>query len=146
MRLSELKPARGATKRRKRRGCGPGSGHGKTSTRGTKGEKSRSGHRVKRGYEGGQMPLIRRIPKRGFTNIFSEKFDIINVQQLSTLPPNTEVTPAFLKERGFIKGDHKVKILGQGELSVSLSVKAHRFSKSAQEKIVGAKGTIEVIK
>ncbi len=145
MKLSELRPKRGATRKRKRVGCGPGSGHGKTSTRGSKGDKSRSGYRVKKGYEGGQMPITRRIPKRGFTNIFSEKFEVVNVERLAMFAPNTEVTPEVLKGKGIIKGKHKVKILGQGELTVPLTVKAHKFSKSAQEKIVKAKGTVETI-
>ncbi len=145
MRLNELKPARGATKKRKRVGCGPGSGHGKTSTRGHKGDKSRSGYRVKRGYEGGQMPLTTRIPKRGFVNIFREQYEIVNVGALSKLEPNTEVTPELLKEKKIIKGKGKVKILGEGELSIPLTVKAHKFSKKAQEKIVSAKGIIEQI-
>lgn len=145
MRLHELKPAKGATKRRKRVGCGPGSGHGKTSTRGHKGDKARSGYRVKRGYEGGQMPLTIRIPKRGFVNIFREHYEIVNVGALSTFEPNTEVTPAILKEKKIIKGKGKVKILGEGELSIPLTVKAHKFSKKAQEKIVSAKGKIEQI-
>ena len=145
MKLSELRPKHGATKKRKRVGCGPGSGHGKTSTRGSKGDKSRSGYRVKKGYEGGQMPITRRIPKRGFTNIFAEKFEVVNVERLTVFAPNTEVTPELLKDKGIIKGKHKVKILGQGELTVPLTVKAHKFSKSAHEKIVKAKGTVETI-
>ncbi|UCG93225.1 MAG: 50S ribosomal protein L15 [candidate division WOR-3 bacterium] len=145
MRLNELKPAKGATKKRKRVGCGPGSGHGKTSTRGHKGDKSRSGYRVKRGYEGGQMPLTTRIPKRGFVNIFREQYEIVNVGVLSRLEPNTEVTPELLKQKKIIKGKGKVKILGEGELSIPLTVKAHKFSKKAQEKIVNAKGIIEQI-
>ena len=145
MKLSELKPKQGAKKKPKRVGCGPGSGHGKTSTRGHKGDRSRSGYIVKRGYEGGQMPITRRIPKRGFTNIFSKEFEVVNVERLAAFGPNTEVTPALLKEKGIIKGKHKVKILGQGELTIPLTVKAHKFSKSAHEKIVKAKGTVETI-
>jgi len=145
MRINELKPARGATKKRKRIGCGPGSGHGKTSTRGHKGDKSRSGYRVKRGYEGGQMPLTIRIPKRGFVNIFRENYEIVNVGLLSKFEPNTEVTPTLLKEKKIIKGKGKLKILGVGEISIPLTVKAHKFSKKAQEKIINAKGKIEQI-
>lgn len=91
------------------------------------------------------MPITRRIPKRGFTNIFSKKYEIINVGTLSTFAPNTEITPALLKEKKIIKGDHLLKILGQGELTIPLNVKAHKFSKSAQEKILHAKGTAEVL-
>lgn len=145
MKLSELRPARGATKKRKRVGRGPGSGHGKTSTRGHKGQKQRSGYRVKRGFEGGQMPLIRRIPKRGFTNIFKVDYEVVNVQMLGKFEANTEVTPELLKERGMVKGKNKLKILGAGELSVPLKVKAHKFSKSARDKIIQAKGEVEQI-
>lgn len=145
MKLNELKPARGATKKRKRVGCGTGSGHGKTSTRGHKGNQSRSGYRVKRGYEGGQMPLTRRIPKRGFRNIFSERYEILNLRALSTFAANTTVTPEILKEKKLIKGKYKVKILGQGEITVPLTVKVHKISRSAQEKILNAKGQVELI-
>jgi large subunit ribosomal protein L15 len=145
MKLSELKPAKGATKRPKRVGRGPGSGHGKTSTRGHKGHRQRSGFRAKLGFEGGQMPLVRRIPKRGFTNIFRVDYEIVNVEILSKFEPNTEVTPDLLKEKGIIKGKHRLKILGNGEISVPLTVKAHKFSKSAREKILKAKGKVEQI-
>ncbi|MCK4941316.1 50S ribosomal protein L15 [candidate division WOR-3 bacterium] len=145
MKLSELKPAKGATKRPKRVGRGPGSGHGKTSTRGHKGHRQRSGFRAKLGFEGGQMPLVRRIPKRGFTNIFRVDYEIVNVEILSKFEPNTEVTPDLLKEKGIIKGKHRLKILGNGEIAVPLTVKAHKFSKSAREKILKAKGKVEQI-
>lgn len=145
MRLGKLKPASGATKRRKRRGCGPGSGHGKTSTRGHKGDRSRSGYINKFGYEGGQMPLTRRIPKRGFRNIFSEKYEIVNISALSAFEANTTVTPELLKEKHLIKGNHKIKILGQGEVSVPLILKVHKISKAAQEKIEKANGQVEII-
>ncbi len=145
MKLNELKPAKGATKPRKRVGCGPGSGHGKTSTRGHKGHKSRSGYRRKSGFEGGQMPLTRRIPKRGFRNIFKEEYEILNLKDLNRFEPDTVITPEFLKEKGIIKGKHKLKILGMGELKIPLHIKAHKFSKSAQEKIAQAKGKMEVL-
>jgi len=145
MRLSELKPARGATKKPKRVGRGPGSGHGKTATRGHKGHKQRSGFRTKRGFEGGQMPLVRRIPKRGFTNIFKTEYEIVNIEMLARFEANTEVTPELLKERGIVKGKLKLKILGNGEISVPLKVRAHKFSKSAKEKIMKAKGEVEQI-
>jgi large subunit ribosomal protein L15 len=143
MKLSELKPARGATKKPKRVGHGPGSGHGKTSTRGHKGHKQRSGFRAKLGFEGGQMPLIRRLPKRGFHNISKVEYDIVNVEILGKFEPNTEITPQFLKERGLVHGKNRIKVLGNGELSVPLKVKAHKFSKSAREKILKAKGEVE---
>lgn len=145
MRLNKLRPARGATKRRKRLGHGPGSGRGKTSTRGHKGQQSRSGYRRKLGFEGGQMPLTRRIPKRGFVNIFKKNYEIVNIHILGKLEPNTVVTPVLLKEKGIIKGNNKLKILGEGEITVPLTVKAHKFSKKAQEKITAAKGTVEKI-
>lgn len=145
MKLNDLRPPRGATKKRKRVGCGPGSGHGKRSTRGQKGDKSRSGYRVKLGYEGGQMPITRRIPKRGFVHIQREDYEIVNCERLNKLEPNTVVTPQFLKERGMVKGKHKVKILGQGDISIPLTVKAHKFSQTAQDKIKKAKGKIEEI-
>ncbi len=145
MKLNDLKPPKGATKKPKRIGCGPGSGHGKTSTKGQKGDKSRSGYRVKLGYEGGQMPITRRIPKRGFTNIFKENYEIVNLDSLNKLEPNTVVTPALLKEKKMIKGKNKLKILGQGEISIPLTVKAHKFSKTAREKIIKAKGKIEKV-
>jgi large subunit ribosomal protein L15 len=143
MKLNELRPQKGATKRHKRLGHGPGSGRGKTSTRGHKGDRARSGYIVKRGYEGGQMPITRRIPKRGFVNIFRKHYEIVNVQLLEKLDADTEVTPDYLKEKGYIKGGKMLKILGQGELSKSLFVKAHKFSKTAEEKILKAKGKIE---
>ena len=143
MKISDLKPAPGATKKRKRIGCGPGSGHGKTATRGNKGQKSRSGYSLKLGYEGGQMPLTRRVPKRGFTNIHSEQYEIINIKNLTGFEADAEVTPESLKAMGIIKGNRKIKILGQGELTIPLLVKAHKFSKSALEKILAAKGKAE---
>ncbi len=145
MKLHELKPAHGATKRKKRVGRGPGSGHGSTSTRGHKGDQARSGYIIKRGYEGGQMPLARRIPKRGFSNIFSKKYDVINVSQLNAFEPDTVVTPDLLKEKGMIKGTRQLKILGQGDITVTLTVKTHKISKSAQDKIIKAKGKVEII-
>lgn len=145
MKLNELKPPKGATKKSKRVGHGPGSGHGKTSTKGAKGDQSRSGYRVKFGYEGGQMPITRRIPKRGFTNIFKKHYEIVNVELLNRLDAGAEVSPEYLKEKGYIKGGKLLKILGQGEISKPLSVKAHKFSKTAEEKILKAKGKIEKI-
>jgi len=143
MKLNEIGPAKGATKKPKRIGRGPGSGHGKTSTHGHKGHKARSGFRNKLGFEGGQMPLARRIPKRGFKNIFKARYEIVNLTALSKFEPNTEITPEFLKDKGLVKGKHKLKILGNGELSGPITVKAHKFSKSAREKILKAKGSVE---
>lgn len=146
MKLHELKPAKGSVKAAKRKGRGPGSGLGKTAGRGHKGQKARSGGGVRPGFEGGQMPLIRRIPKRGFTNIFAKVYSIVNVKDLEVFEDGTVVTPELLKEKGIIsKLNDGVKILGDGELSKSLTVKAHKFSKAAQEKIEAVGGKAEVI-
>lgn len=146
MKLNELRPAEGSRKERTRKGRGIGSGHGKTAGRGHKGQKARSGGGVRRGFEGGQMPLYRRIPKRGFTNIFKKDIVAINVQELNRFDDGTVVTPEILLEAGAIKrlGDG-VKILGDGELGKALTVKAHGFSKSAEEKIRAAGGKVEVV-
>lgn len=146
MRLDELKSPAGANKRPKRVGRGPGSGHGKTSTRGHKGQKARSGGGVRPGFEGGQMPLQRRIPKRGFTNIFKKEYAIVNVKDLNIFADGTEVTPELLIESGLVrKLKDGVKILGDGELERSLIVKAHKVSKQAEEKITARGGRVEVI-
>ncbi len=146
MKLHELKPAKGSVKAAKRKGRGPGSGLGKTAGRGHKGQKARSGGGVRPGFEGGQMPLIRRVPKRGFTNIFAKVYSIVNVKDLEVFEDGTVVTPELLKEKGIIsKLNDGVKILGDGELSKSLTVKAHKFSKAAQEKIEAVGGKAEVI-
>jgi large subunit ribosomal protein L15 len=121
-----------------------GSGMGKTSTRGHKGQGSRSGSRLMRGFEGGQMPLHRRLPKRGFTNIFRTEYSVVNLDQLAGLGAS-EITPELLRDRGVVKGKLPVKVLGNGELSAALKVRAHKFSKSAQEKIAKAGGSAEVI-
>ncbi|NLN41508.1 MAG: 50S ribosomal protein L15 [Clostridiales bacterium] len=146
MKLYQLSPAEGSVKKSKRKGRGPGSGLGKTAGRGHKGQKSRSGGGVKPGFEGGQMPLTRRLPKRGFTNIFAKVYNEVNVAQLEVFEPDTVVTPELLKEKGIIKKlNDGVKILGEGELNKKLTVKAHKFSKAAQEKIEAAGGKAEVI-
>ena len=146
MKLHELKPVEGSRKAQKRVGRGTGSGLGKTSGKGQKGQKSRSGGGVKPGFEGGQMPLYRRLPKRGFTNIFAKQIVEVNVERLNIFENGTEVTEALLKERGVeSKTLDGVKILGNGELTKSLTVKVSRFSKSAQEKIEAAGGKVEVI-
>lgn len=146
MKLYQLSPAEGSVKKRKRKGRGTGSGLGKTAGRGQKGQKSRSGGGVRPGFEGGQMPLTRRIPKRGFTNVFAKVYSEVNVAQLEVFEPDTVVTPELLKEKGIIKKiNDGVKILGNGDLTKKLTVKAHKFSKAAQEKIEAAGGKAEVI-
>ncbi len=145
--LDRLKAPKGAVKKRTRRGRGEGSGLGKTSGRGGKGQTARTGGNIKPGFEGGQMPLQRRLPKRGFTNIFREKFRIVNIGAFSDAFKSGEtVTPEILREKGFIKGrTGRVKILGGGEITIPLTVKANVFSKSAQDKIKAAGGVAEVI-
>ncbi len=145
MKLSDLSPIPGSKKKNKRVGRGSGSGHGKTSCRGHKGQKSRSGGGTRIGFEGGQMPLHRRLPKRGFTNIFRKQYGIVNLAALDRLS-DSEVTPEVLIEKGLIK-DIKdgIKVLGDGEIKKPLTVKAHAFSSSAKEKIIKAGGKIEVI-
>lgn len=144
--IGTLHPPEGARKRRKRIGQGMGSGHGKTATRGAKGQRSRAGSRMRPGFEGGQMPIHRRLPKRGFTNIFKKEYAIINLRDLSEITPESNVTPQLLLERGMIKrvGDG-LKILGDGELTAPLTITAHHFSKSALEKIRKAGGKAETI-
>lgn len=146
MKLSTLKPAAGSRKNRKRIGRGPGSGTGKTAARGENGQKSRSGYSRKRGFEGGQMPLKRRVPKRGFKNIFRTEYRTVNVDRLNDLPAGTIVTPESLQKAGLLrKGHSPVKVLGNGELTIALTVQAHKYTGSAAEKIKAAGGTAEVI-
>ena len=146
MKLNTLKPAKGSRKDRKRVGRGPGSGTGKTSGRGEKGQKSRSGYSAKRGFEGGQMPLHRRVPKRGFTNIFRVPFRTVNIDRLNDLPAGSTVTPESLQAAGLLKkGTTPVKILGNGELKVALTIHAHKYTGSAARKIEAAGGKAEVI-
>ncbi len=144
MNLSTIRRPKNATEKRKRVGRGMGSGMGKTSTRGHKGQGSRSGSRLLRGFEGGQMPLHRRLPKRGFTNIFRTEYAVVNLEQLARLG-ETSVNPELLRKAGLVKRNLPVKVLGDGELSTALTVRAHKFSKSAQEKITKAGGRAEVI-
>jgi large subunit ribosomal protein L15 len=144
MNLSNIRAPKKATEKRKRVGRGMGSGMGKTSTRGHKGQRSRTGSRMIRGFEGGQMPLHRRMPKRGFTNIFRKEFNIVSLARLAELGATT-VTPEVLRRAGVIKTKHPVKILGDGELTIAITVSAHKFSKSAQEKITKAGGKVEVL-
>lgn len=138
MKLHELSPAPGSKHSRKRVGRGRGSGHGKTAGRGSKGQKSRSGHSRRLGFEGGQMPLVRRVPKRGFTNEFRVEYAIVNLTQLAELGP--EITPEVLAERGLVRRQRPVKILGEGEVSRPLKVSAHKFSRTARAKIEAAGG------
>ena len=146
MKLHELKPPVGSHHRRKIVGRGPGSGHGMTSGRGEKGQKARSGGGTRPGFEGGQLPLHRRVPKRGFVSLFRKVYEIINVKDLERFAPGTAVTPASLAEAGMVRvASAVVKVLGEGSLSKSLTVSAHRFSKTAEEKIRAAGGTVEVI-
>lgn len=143
MKLNELSPAFGARKKVKRLGRGDATGHGGTSTRGHKGQKSRSGGFHKRGFEGGQMPLQRRIPKHGFTNVFKREFEIINVDQLNDFAAGSKIDAKTLFEKGLIKKpDSEVKVLGRGELKNSLVISAKKVSKQAKEKIEKAGGKI----
>jgi large subunit ribosomal protein L15 len=146
MKLHELKSPVGSRHRRKIVGRGPGSGHGMTSGRGEKGQKARSGGGTRPGFEGGQLPLHRRVPKRGFVSLFRKEYEILNVKDLERFAPGTAVTPASLAEAGMVRvASAAVKILGEGSLSKTLTVSAHRFSKTAEEKIRAAGGTVEVI-
>jgi large subunit ribosomal protein L15 len=144
MNLSNIHAPKKATTKRKRVGRGMGSGMGKTSTRGHKGQRSRTGSRMIRGFEGGQMPLHRRMPKRGFTNIFRKEYSIVSLERLAELGEST-INPEVLRKAGVIKTKNPVKILGDGELKTAITVSAHKFSKSAQEKITKAGGKIEVL-
>jgi large subunit ribosomal protein L15 len=144
--INTLKPAKGANRKNKRVGRGMGSGHGKTSARGYKGQLSRAGASVRPGFEGGQMPLYRRLPKRGFTNIFRKEYAAVNLDKLSVFEAGATVDPEALKGKGIVKKMlDGVKILGAGELTQAIHVRAHKFSRSAVEKIQKAGGTIEVI-
>jgi len=147
MKLHELRPTPGSKKRKKRVGRGTASGHGKTSGRGHKGQKARSGGGVRPGFEGGQNPLILRLPKRGFTNApFKKEYAYVNVGELNVFPPGSVVGPEELLARGIVKklGDG-LKVLGDGELEVALTVRAHKFSRGAVKKIEAAGGRVEVI-
>ena len=146
MRIHDLKPQQGSHKKRKRVGRGPGSGHGKTSCRGQKGQKARSGGSVRPGFEGGQMPLQRRLPKRGFTNPFKKQYVIINLKDLARFAPNSELDPAALKEAGLVdRVKDGVTLLGDGEISQPLTVRVHRASKKAKEKVEAAGGKVEIL-
>jgi len=147
MKLHEVSPKPGSRKRRKRVGRGPGSGHGKTSCRGHKGQNARSGGGIRRGFEGGQMPIHRRLPKRGFTNIFRKEYEIVNIKDLNVFEPQEEVGIEKLKERGIIHGKGSgVKLLGEGNISYPLFIKVHKASKGAIDKITVSGGKVELIK
>jgi len=145
--LNNLRPAKGSTHKKKRLGRGPGTGLGKTAGRGHKGQKSRSGYSSKVGFEGGQMPLHRRLPKRGFTNIFKKQWIEVSLEALDrSFDANTEITPEVMHQRGIIKkAKHDIVVLGNGNISKALKISAHRFTKSAREKIEKAGGAITVI-
>ena len=144
MNLSNIRAPKKAASNKKRVGRGMGSGMGKTSARGHKGQRSRSGSRMMRGFEGGQMPLHRRMPKRGFTNIFRQEYAVVNLERLAELSETT-VTPEVLHKAGMARKKDRIKILGDGELKSAMTVHAHKFSKSAQEKITKAGGKFEVL-
>ncbi|MCP4683747.1 MAG: 50S ribosomal protein L15 [Desulfobacterales bacterium] len=146
MKIHDLSPAKGSRKNRKRVGRGLGSGHGGTSCRGHKGQKSRSGGGPHPGFEGGQMPLQRRLPKRGFTNIFKKKYNIINVEDLNRFAPDSSLDPEALKEAGLVKKvKDNIKLLGNGTISHPLSIQVHMVSKTAKDKIEAAGGKVRVI-
>ena len=145
MNLSDLRPAEGSRHKRKRVGRGPGSGHGKTAGRGEKGQKSRTGYSRRLGFEGGQMPLLRRVPKRGFTNIFRTEYAIVNLEKLEALE-GAEFTPeSLLAGRTIRKLQAGLKVLGDGELTRAITVRAHRFTESAKQKIEAAGGQAVLI-
>lgn len=146
MKLHELKPAEGTNKSKKRLGRGTASGQGKSAGKGQKGQKSRSGGGVRLGFEGGQMPLYRRLPKIGFTNIFRREYAVVNLSDLERFDNGTVVNPDVLKEAGLVKAMLSgIKILGNGDLTKNLTVQAHKFSKTAADKIAAAGGKVEVI-
>jgi large subunit ribosomal protein L15 len=147
MDLSKLKPADGATQSKKRVGRGPGSGNGKTAGRGNKGAKSRSGFHYKRGFEGGQMPLHRRLPKRGFTNVFRTEYAVVNLDQLEErFDAGALVTPEALREVGLVRSRNTpIKVLGRGDVTKALTVHAHKFSGKAAEKLAASGGTTETL-
>ena len=146
MKLNELSPPKGSRKTRKRLGRGVGSGKGKTAGRGTKGQNSRSGGGVRPGFEGGQMPLHRRLPKRGFTNIFKKKIAVINVRDLSKYESDSVVDEAALIRTGLVKGrSDGIKLLGQGQIKIPLTIKVNAISKDAREKIIEAGGNVKVL-
>jgi len=146
MELNNLRPSIGSTKNRKRIGRGTGSGHGKTATKGHKGQKARSGGSIKAGFEGGQMPLQRRLPKRGFTPLDRVVFSLVNISQLDVFEADSVIDATALISKGLIKSDRfAVKILGNGDITKSLKISANKFSQSAKDKIIAAGGSVEEI-
>ncbi|NJD92212.1 MAG: 50S ribosomal protein L15 [Geobacter sp.] len=146
MQLNTIKPAAGAHRDRKRIGRGPGSGHGKTATKGHKGQKARSGGSIKPGFEGGQMPMQRRLPKRGFLPLTRKEFVVINISQLEDFEAGSTIDPAAIVSRGLVSNIRDgIKILAKGVLTKSLTVKAHKFSVAAREQIIAAGGSVEEI-
>jgi large subunit ribosomal protein L15 len=146
MELNNLRPSIGSTKNRKRIGRGTGSGHGKTATKGHKGQKARSGGSIKAGFEGGQMPLQRRLPKRGFTPLDRVVYSLVNISQLDVFEPGSVIDVLSLISKGLVKSDRfAVKILGNGDITKSLKVSANKFSQSAKDKIIAAGGSVEEI-
>ncbi len=146
MELNNLRPSIGSTKNRKRIGRGTGSGHGKTATKGHKGQKARSGGSIKAGFEGGQMPLQRRLPKRGFTPLDRVVYSLVNISQLDVFDVGSVIDVAALVSKGLIKSDrYSVKILGSGDIAKSVKVSANKFSQSAKDKIIAAGGSVEEI-
>jgi large subunit ribosomal protein L15 len=150
MKLHAMSPAKGSKHSKKRVGRGPGSGIGKTSGKGEKGQRSRTGYQGRLGFEGGQMPLVRRVPKRGFTNIWKTEYDIVNLAALSDLAEAAQgslnVTPESLVELGLVRKGERIKVLGDGEIGRALKVTAHKFSKSARAKIEAAGGSCEELR
>jgi large subunit ribosomal protein L15 len=146
MKINELSPAEGSRKKRKRVGRGTGSGHGKTACRGQKGQNARSGGGVRPGFEGGQMPLQRRLPKRGFTSLFKKEYSIINVDDLNRFEADMHLDPAVFREAGLVKKTRDgIKLLGKGELVRPVVVRIHKASKAAMEKVEAAGGRVEII-
>lgn len=146
MRLNDLFPSKGSKKKKKRVGRGYGSGHGKTSCRGHKGQKSRSGANIRPGFEGGQMPIQRRLPKRGFTNVFKKDYNLVNVRDLNKFESNSSVDIEALYKANLLKGSKDgVKLLGDGEISYPIAIKIHKVSKRAREKVEAAGGKVELI-
>jgi large subunit ribosomal protein L15 len=146
MKIHELSPAEGSRKKRKRVGRGPGSGHGKTACRGQKGQNSRSGGGVRPGFEGGQMPLHRRLPKRGFSNAFKKEYNVVNVDDLNRFEADTPIDPAAFQQAGLVKKMRDgIKLLGSGELGRPVVVRIHKASKAAVEKVEAAGGRVEIL-
>lgn len=146
MRLNDLSPSIGSKKKKKRIGRGPGSGHGGTSCKGDKGQKARSGASIRPGFEGGQMPLHRRIPKRGFCNIFKKEYEVINIKDLQRFEGTSQIDVEILKKSGLIKSERNlIKLLGDGEVTFPLNIKVHRATRTAVEKVESSGGKVELL-